>query len=264
MGWRHASHSNGGESMTAKSVAAGIVGILLTLLLPGCGPGPERPAGGDPEATLAGVDTVFSELGGIAMASLDRGQRWRMVSSMGSGLPPPNFNLADLPEPDARGATLLRAYCIQCHWLPAPQMHASDEWPILMRRMVMRAQTLHDRMGGPMTRGMLGPYLLSGMASAQTPSAEDIDSLVAYLRRNAMPVASPEELGTGPEAEFFEGRCGFCHETPSPQAHTAAEWPTVVARMRGNMAMMSVTPVTEDEARRVVAYLQDRARPAGP
>jgi mono/diheme cytochrome c family protein len=252
--------------MVSKSPAAWIARILLFAVVSwsGCGQDPERQARQDSEQFLAEVDTVFSELGGLATASLDRGQRWRMVSSMGSGLPPPNFNLADLPEPEARGAALLAAYCIQCHWLPAPQMHAAQEWPILMRRMVMRAQTLHDRMGGPMTRGILGQYLLSGMASAQVPSVEDIDSLVVYLQRNAMPVAEPEELGTGPEREFFVRRCGFCHETPSPQAHTAEEWPAVVGRMHSNMAMMSVRPLSDEEAKRVVSYLRERAPAARP
>ena len=252
--------------MVSKSPAAWIAWILLFAVVSwsGCGQEPDRQARQDSEQFLAEVDTVFSELGGLATASLERGQRWRMVSSMGSGLPPPNFNLADLPEPDARGAALLGAYCIQCHWLPAPQMHAAQEWPILMRRMVMRAQTLHDRMGGPMTRGILGQYLLSGMASAQVPSAEDGDSLVAYLQRNAMPVAQPGELGTDAETEFFVSRCGFCHETPSPLAHPAAEWPAVVARMHTNMAMMSVRPLSDEEAKRVVTYLQQRAPAARP
>jgi cytochrome c5 len=247
--------------MASKPLAVGIAGILLfgTALLPGCGQRPAQEVSEESEEILAHVDTVLSELGGLATARLDRGQRWRMVSSTGSGLPPPSFNLADLPEPDARGATLLGAYCIQCHWLPAPQMHAAPEWPILMRRMVMRAQTLHDRMGGPMTRGILGQYLLSGMASAQVPSVEDVDSLVAYLQRNAMPVARPEELGTGPENELFVSRCGFCHDTPSPSAHTAEEWPAVVARMHTNMAMMSVRPLSEEETRRVLSYLAETA-----
>jgi hypothetical protein len=34
--------------------------------------------------------------------------------------------------------------------------------------------------------------------------------------------------------------------------------------MRANMAMMSVRPVSEEEARRVVAFLEERARPASP
>jgi cytochrome c5 len=249
-----------------NSRVAWIAAILLfaVVALSGCGREPDGGSSEDSEKFLAEVDTVFSELGGLATASLERGQRWRMVSSMGSGLPPPSFNLADLPESGARGAALLEAYCTQCHWLPAPQMHAAQEWPILIRRMVMRAQTLHDRMGGPMTRGILGQYLLSGMASAQVPSAEDGDSLVAYLQRNAMPVAQPGELGTDAETEFFVSRCGFCHETPSPLAHPAAEWPAVVARMHTNMAMMSVRPLADDEAKRVVTYLQQRAPAARP
>jgi len=251
--------------MASKSPAGRIARILLfgVVLWSACGQEPDRQARQDSEKFLAEVDTLFSEIGGIATASLERGQRWRMVSSMGSGLPPPSFNLADLPESGSRGAALLEAYCTQCHWLPAPQMHAAQEWPILIRRMVMRAQTLHDRMGGPMTRGILGQYLLSGMASAQVPSPEDADSLVAYLQRNAMPVAQPGELGTDAETEFFVSRCGFCHETPSPLAHPAAEWPAVVARMHTNMAMMSVRPLSDEEAKRVVSYLQERA-PAAP
>lgn len=252
--------------MVSKPFVGGIAGILVigAVLLPGCQQGADQAASAESEELLAEVDTVLSELGGVGTAGLDRGQRWRMVSSMGSGLPPPNFNLADLPEPGARGASLLRAYCIQCHWLPAPQMHAAEEWPVLMRRMVMRAQTLHDRMGGPMTRGMLGQYLLSGMASAQVPSVEDIDSLTAYLQRNAMPVANPEMLGTGPESELFVARCGFCHEIPDPAAHTPAEWPTVVARMRANMVLMGVSPLTDADTRRVIAYLEETASTARP
>jgi hypothetical protein len=180
--------------VASKSPAARIAGIVLfgVVLWFGCGQDPDRQARQDPEQFLAEVDTVFSELGGPATASLDRGQRWRM------------------------------------------------------------------------TRGILGQYLLSGMASAQVPSVEDIDSLVVYLQRNAMPVAEPEELGTGPEREFFVSRCGFCHETPSPLAHTAEEWPAVVGRMHSNMAMMSVRPLSDEEAKRVVSYLRERAPAARP
>ena len=253
--------------MPWKAVVGGIATVLLLgsgLALGGCRGDSARNDSPEEEEFLTQVDTLLSELGGRATASLDRGQRWRMVSSMGSGLPPPSFNLRNLPEPEARGAKLLGAYCVQCHSLPAPQMHAAVEWPILMRRMVMRAQTLHDRMGGPMMRGMLGEVLVSGMASAQIPTVEDTDSLVAYLQRHAMPVATPEELGDGEEVEFFTGRCGFCHETPSPSAHPASDWPAVLDRMQANMALMSVRPLSEEESRRVLRYLEEKSasRPA--
>ena len=246
--------------MAWKVVVGGIaVVFFIVSLLGGCQGDRAQNSSPEDEAFLNQVDTLLSELGGRATASLDRGQRWRMVSSTGSGLPPPNFNLRNLPEPEARGAKLLGAYCVQCHSLPAPQMHAAAEWPILMRRMVMRAQTLHDRMGGPMMRGMLGGVLVSGMANAQIPTVEDADSLVAYLQRHAMPVATPEELGDGEEAEFFASRCGFCHETPSPSAHPPSEWPAVLDRMQANMALMSVRPLSGEESQRTLRYLKERS-----
>ncbi len=229
----------------------------VAVALAGCAPdGGEQRSMGDRERVLSEVDSIMSELGGRPTASLDRGQRWRMVSSTGTGLPPASFKVTGLPEPEARGAVLLQAYCVQCHSIPAPQMHATDEWPILMRRMMMRARTLHDRMGGPTTRDLLGEVLLSGMASVQIPSPEDVDSLTVYLQRHAMPVARPDELGDGPEATLFRERCGVCHEIPSPAAHSPEEWPRVVARMRSNMALMNVKPALPDaEATRIVDFL---------
>lgn len=224
-------------------------------------PTPAAANGRDRQAVLAEVDTVLMELGGGAAMQLQRGQRWRMISSVGAGLPPPGFEAPDLPEAGSRSAALVEAYCVQCHWLPAPQMHSAAEWPVLQRRMLMRAQTLHQRMGGPMTEELMGEILLSGMASAAIPSPEDADSLLAYLQRNAMPAIDPADLGPGEETAFFVGRCGLCHETPSPAAHTASEWEAVVGRMQGNMALMGVAPLTDQEARRVLAFLKDRARP---
>lgn len=215
------------------------------------------------EAVLAEVDAVMIELGGEAAAQLDRGQLWRMISSIGAGLPPPMYRASDLPEPESRGARLVGAYCVQCHWIPAPEMHSAEEWPVLMRRMQMRAQTLHDRMGGPLTRDLMGDILMSGMASAILPAPEDADSLLAYFQRNAMPAIDPEDLGEGREVDFFVDRCALCHETPDPAAHTMAEWNEVVGRMRANMAVMSVKPLTDEEVRRVLAFLEERVNERG-
>lgn len=203
------------------------------------------------------------ELGGEATAQLDRGQLWRMMSSIGAGLPPPMYRASDLPEPESRGAQLVGAYCVQCHWVPAPEMHSAEEWPVLMRRMELRARTLHERMGGPMTRGLMGDVLLSGMASAVLPSEEDADSLLAYFQRNAMPVVDPTTLGEGSEVEFYVGQCAVCHETPDPVAHTMEEWEQVVGRMRGNMAVMNVEPLSDEDVRRVLAFLEERVNGQG-
>ena len=228
----------------------------LVVLAAGCRQGPE--VGHDAE--LAAADSLLTELGGVPTAGMERGQRWRMISSIGAGLPPSSFVPENLPERGARGAALLQAYCIQCHWVPAPQMHTADEWPILVRRMRMRASTLRARMGGPHTSEMLGQILLSGMASTELPSLEDTDSLVAYLQRNALPAATAEPDTTA-GGRLFVQACRTCHELPSPTAHTANEWAGVVARMRGNMLAMDVPQIDDEQYRQIVAYLGEHAAP---
>lgn len=240
--------------------AGGTARALLPLfLVVALGLGCAREEEERPMVTLAGVDSVLAELGGKATANLERGQRWRMISSIGAGLPASLYKPEDLPEPRSRGAGLLRVYCIQCHWLPAPQMHAASEWPILVRRMLMRARTLKDRMGGPLTTGLVGEILMVGMQTTALPSREELDTLIAYLQGHALPVAKPGELTDGPDKELFMEMCSICHQMPSPKAHTAIGWESVVARMRANMAAMDVTPLTDEETDRIVAYLKGRA-----
>lgn len=237
---------------------AGVQVVAMTVglgMAVACAPEPQATT----EISLAGVDSVLAELGGVPTASLQRGQRWRMISSIGAGLPPSIFKAEDLPEPRSRGAGLLQVYCIQCHWLPAPQMHSAAEWPILLRRMEMRARTLEHRMGGPLTEGLTGEILMAGYTHPALPSAAEVDTIGAYVTRHALPAAKPGELETGAEAALFVEHCSICHEAPSPKAHTAAGWPTVVQRMQANMAMMGVQPLTDAEVDRIVAYLRTRA-----
>lgn len=209
------------------------------------------------EKTLTAMDSVLSELGGPSAAQLSRSQRWRMISSIGAGLPPVNLKARDLPEPDSRGAGLLTAYCVQCHWLPSPAMHASAEWPLLLRRMNLRVETLGDHMGGPVTEELLGEVRLAGFASSYLPEPQDTDTLLAYLQRNALPVAEPGEVGRGPDAQLFVERCSLCHETPSPDAHTAAEWEATVERMQANRRLTGMDPLSATDRDRIVAYLSE-------
>jgi cytochrome c5 len=216
----------------------------------------------DSQATLALIDSVMTELGGQAIGVMNRTQRWRMISSVGPGLPPPGFDRENLPDPDSRGAALLQAHCQSCHWMPAPQMHSAREWPLLLRRMELRAATLGEHMGGPLTIELLGSErLLEGMRWSYMPSAEDADSLLAYLEAHAMPVAGPGEIGTGDDATLYIESCTRCHETPSPKAHTAAEWAGVVGRMQANMPQMGVDPLSEDVRSRIVSFLESHAAP---
>ncbi len=177
------------------------------------------------EIDVAVVDSVLAELGGTATAAMERGTRWRLIASVGSGLPPINYAPEELPEPGSRGAGLLQVYCIQCHWLPSPKMHTAMEWPYLLRNMLYRAQTLEYRLGGPLTTGMVGDVVMAGLETAEYPTPEQTDSILSYLQRNAMPEAEPGELTDGPGLDLFMQKCVICHAPPSPRAHTAHFYP---------------------------------------
>ena len=53
-----------------------------------------------------------------------------------------------LPEATSEGATLVRAYCTQCHALPSPQQHTAPAWPSVVQRMNARMQWMAHN-GGP-------------------------------------------------------------------------------------------------------------------
>ncbi len=215
----------------------------------------------EPEQTVdvALIDSVLAELGGPLTASLERGQRWRMVSSIGVGLPPNNFQPEDLPEPGSRGAGLLQVYCIQCHWLPTPQMHSAAEWPILVRRNLLRMEQLNERLGGPLTSGMVGETVMTGYETPEIPAAADVDTLLAYLQRYALPVAQPGEVTEGAGRDLFVRKCSVCHETPSPRAHTASGWDRVIGEMQAIMVTLGVEPLSSSELDAISGYLRERA-----
>lgn len=109
-----------------------------------------------------------------------------------------------------------------------------------------------------MTTEFLGEILMAGLSSTELPSPADADTLLMYLQTHALPAAGAAEFTDGPDAELFVEICSICHETPSPSAHTAAGWEPVVARMRANMSMMDVQPLTDRQTDRIVAYLKGR------
>jgi hypothetical protein len=213
----------------------------------------------DPEAQLASLDSLLADLGGPQTADLSRAQRWRLVASVGTGLPPTSYRLEDLPEQGSRAVGLQQAYCLQCHGVSSPRMHSVEEWPILIRRMLMRGAALESRLGGPRSEEMVDEMLMAGLRTAELPPAEDVDSLVAYFIRNAFPSADPSELGDSPDAALFVERCSVCHETPSPSAHGPEGALALVARMNAMMGMLGTTQLTEDEQVRLVAFMQQSA-----
>jgi len=143
---------------------------------------------------------------------------------------PPTFEPRQLPEPESRGARLALRYCVQCHNLPNPAMHEPAKWPAVFERMVLRMQG----------KGNLGPLMHDMMGGVAAPSVDEAEALLAYLQKHAQRPLDPRRTPVnGPEAQSFRLACQQCHVLPDPRRHTAAEWPTVVARMQKNMEWMN-------------------------
>ncbi len=49
--------------------------------------------------------------------------------------------------------------------------------------------------------------------------------------------------------------CSACHAPPTPKAHTANEWPSVVTRMQQHRYKQGKKPLTEAELHAVIDYL---------
>lgn len=172
---------------------------------------------------------------------------------------PPTFELAQLPEPDTRGAELVVEYCVQCHNLPNPAMHHAKKWPGIVERMVVRMRG----------KGNLGTLMKEMMAGVKAPTDEEQAVLVTYLQRYSQ---RPLDWRKYPDiesdqAKAFRLACKQCHTLPDPQRHTAAEWPAVVARMEKNMLWMNRVvgskPDPDEPQLRIediVGYLQKHAR----
>ncbi len=144
---------------------------------------------------------------------------------------PPTFERRLLPEPRSRGAQLAVRYCVQCHNLPNPAMHEAKRWPSVLDRMVVRMRG----------KGNLGTLMTEMMGNVEAPSDAEQRALLAYLARNAQrpldEAKIPEVLQ--PSGESFRLACNQCHALPDPKRYTAAQWPTVVERMRKNMEWMN-------------------------
>jgi hypothetical protein len=150
---------------------------------------------------------------------------------------PPTFEARQLPEPASPGAALTQRYCVQCHNLPNPAMHHAEKWPAIVDRMVVRMEG----------RGNMGKLMAEMMAGVKAPAAEETRALTAYLQKHAQTPLDPKRYPEAyrPSGEAFRLACNQCHVLPDPKRHTAAEWPSVVARMQENMKWMNVVVGTQ-------------------
>jgi len=74
------------------------------------------------------------------------------------------------------------------------------------------------------------------------------------------PVQYPE---AGSEAlNNFQNQCSQCHQPPRPSAHTAKEWPSVIARMQQHRIERRISPMMASDMLAVRDYLQRNAAPA--
>ncbi|NKE70142.1 hypothetical protein [Candidatus Manganitrophus noduliformans] len=216
--------------------------------------------------TLLWVSLCFIGIGLIGIAATgigNQGRVWRMggpmmggmmdqrlmnemMRKMMGGILPAGVTLQDLPDPASPGAKLLSTYCAQCHNLPSPRMHTEEDWPRIAERMLAR-----DRMMASMP----------GMMQVRSPTAEEGEVLVDYLKAHAMkglpPGLVPEP--DSPGAVLFQQTCGQCHTLPDPRQHTAPEWPGIVERMQSNMQVMGKRVITEREKVEITGYLSKHA-----
>ena len=171
---------------------------------------------------------------------------------------PRSIEPRDLPEPKSEGARLTSRYCVQCHYLPSPQMHTADKWNTIVVRMVWRMQG----------KGNLGQTMKEMMEKVEAPGDQEVALLTGYLRKHGqqeMDSAHPA-LRSEP-GQMYSIACTQCHSLPDPRRHTAREWPGVVERMKRHMAWYNTVvgdgalrtmPVLE--TKEIVRFLQRYAR----
>ena len=171
---------------------------------------------------------------------------------------PPAIEPRELPEPHSEGARLTARYCVQCHYLPSPQMHAPDKWTTIVVRMVWRMQG----------KGNLGVLMKEMMDDVEAPTDRETEVLAAYLKKHGQKEMDPRHSALKSEAgRMFSIACTQCHALPDPRSHTPREWPAVVDRMKRHMAWAN-TVVGSDPLRtipvletgEIVRFLQRYAR----
>ena len=171
---------------------------------------------------------------------------------------PPAIEPRELPEPRSEGARLAARYCVQCHYLPNPQMHTAAKWMPIIERMVWRMRG----------KGNLGELMKEMMADIRAPSEQEIAILSRYLQKHGQKEIDPRHPALISAAgQIFSIACSQCHALPDPRRHSAREWPAVVERMKRHMAWANVVvgvselrTVPELKTEEIVRFLQRYAR----
>jgi hypothetical protein len=174
---------------------------------------------------------------------------------------PRSIEPRDLPDPRSEGARLTARYCVQCHYLPNPEMHTADKWNTIVVRMVWRMQG----------KGNLGQLMKDMMEKVEAPGEPEVAVLTGYLQKHGQREMDPAHPALRSEpGKMYSIACTQCHSLPDPLRHTAREWPGVVDRMKRHMAWYNTVVGVDTlrtlpvlETREIVRFLQRYARP-GP
>jgi hypothetical protein len=171
---------------------------------------------------------------------------------------PPAIEPGGLPEPRSEGARLTARYCVQCHYLPNPQMHTAAKWMPIVERMVWRMQG----------KGNLGELMKEMMTDIRAPSEPEIAIVTRYLQKYGQKEIDPRHPAlTSTAGQMFSIACSQCHALPDPRRHSAREWPAVVERMKRHMMWANIVvgaselrTVPELKTEEIVHFLQRNAR----
>jgi cytochrome c2 len=174
------------------------------------------------------------------MTTLAMGMCGGMMEGMCGGNMPHGISPSMLPKPESAGAKALSENCTQCHGLPAPGMHTAEEWPSIVGRMNMRMQ------------------MMDGMMGIDAPDQQELNTVIDYLQTHAQ---QPINTADYPDLDSDNGKvftqtCIQCHVLPEPKQHTAEEWPNVVNRMLGHIAVRNKPMPRDDEIEQIITYLE--------
>lgn len=112
----------------------------------------------------------------------------------------------------------------------------------------------------PLTRGRALAEL-----NAARDSAEPLPRMAEVSARWQLDVRplSPRAVGADTLSQDFRAyvqRCAGCHAIPDPRLHTAAEWRSVVDRMRIHIDSAGLLRVTPEQRERILEFLGRHAR----
>ncbi len=197
---------------------------LPTLVILACGPQQSAPpAAAKPTQDSAAAPTVAA----------DR----LLLAAVRVALPPPGFTVADLPDPQSKGAADIGQFCTHCHNLPTPTIHSATDWPSVVRRMWLRMDRIALEFDVPV------------------PTPEQRQTMLNYLIINALKV-SGSNLPAGAGRPTFSRVCSNCHSLPDPRQHSSDDWPVVVLRMESRMVQMQVNRPKPAEMQEILGYLR--------